>query len=165
MKLEPSMKNHAALAGGLLAAAFGIMILLSLLGALTSVETISYSKFEELVAQGAVTEVTIGADRIEGKLKAPLPSGKSAFVTNRVDAALAEKLAAKGITVTGATSGGLIGILSWILPFMLLFGLWSLLGSGIGSRQSMGGFMAIGKSRAKVYVETDTKVTFVSFST
>ena len=57
MKLEPSMKNHAALAGGLLAAAFGIMILLSLLGALTSVETISYSKFEELVAQGAVTEV------------------------------------------------------------------------------------------------------------
>jgi cell division protease FtsH len=132
-------------------------VLQSSLGALTTVETICYSKFEELVAQGTVTKVTIGADTIEGKLKAPLPSGKSAFITNRVDAALSEKLAAKRITVTGATSGGLSGILSWILPFMLLFGLWSLLGSGMGSRQGMGGLMAIGKSRAKVYVEQDTK--------
>jgi len=161
MKFEPSMKNHAALAGGLLGAAFGIMILLSSLGALTTVETISYSKFEGLLAQGAVTEVTIGTDTIEGKLKAPFPSGKSAFITNRVDTALAEKLAAKGVTVTGAPSGGgLVSILSWVLPFMLLFGLWSLLGSGIGSRQGLGGLMAIGKSRAKVYVEQDTKVTF-----
>jgi len=160
MKSEPSMKR-AALTAGLMGAALGIMILLSLLGALTSIETISYSKFEELVAQGAVNEVTIGADTIEGKLKTPFPSGKSAFITNRVDTALAEKLAAKGITVTGAPSGGGLGsILSWVLPFMLLFGLWSLLGSGLGSRQGLGGLMAIGKSRAKVYVEQDTKVTF-----
>ena len=161
MKSEPSMKNRAVLVASLMGAAFGIMILLSSLGALTTVETISYSKFEELLAQGAVTEVTIGTDTIEGKLKAPFPSGKSAFITNRVDTALAEKLAAKGVTVTGAPSGGgLVSILSWVLPFMLLFGLWSLLGSGIGSRQGLGGLMAIGKSRAKVYVEQDTKVTF-----
>ena len=161
MKSEPSMKNRAVLVASLMGAAFGIMILLSSLGALTTVETISYSKFEELVAQGAVTEVTIGTDTIEGKLKAPFPSGKSAFITNRVDTALAEKLAAKGVTVTGAPSGGgLVSILSWVLPFMLLFGLWSLLGSGIGSRQGLGGLMAIGKSRAKVYVKQDTKVTF-----
>ena len=161
MKSEPSMKNRAVLVASLMGVAFGIMILLSSLGALTTVETISYSKFEELVAQGAVTEVTIGTDTIEGKLKAPFPSGKSAFITNRVDTALAEKLAAKGVTVTGAPSGGgLVSILSWVLPFMLLFGLWSLLGSGIGSRQGLGGLMAIGKSRAKVYVEQDTKVTF-----
>ena len=161
MKSEPSMKNRAVVVASLMGAAFGIMILLSSLGALTTVETISYSKFEGLLAQGAVTEVTIGTDTIEGKLKAPFPSGKSAFITNRVDTALAEKLAAKGVTVTGAPSGGgLVSILSWVLPFMLLFGLWSLLGSGIGSRQGLGGLMAIGKSRAKVYVEQDTKVTF-----
>jgi cell division protease FtsH len=137
------------------------MILLSFLGALTSIETVSYSKFEELVAQGAVTEVTIAADTIEGKLKAPLPSGKSAFITNRVDAALAEKLEAKGVAVTGATSGNGFGsILSWVLLIFLLFGIWSLLGGGIGNRQGVGGLMAIGKSRAKVYVEKDTKVTF-----
>ena len=90
MKSEPSMKNRAVLVASLMGAAFGIMILLSSLGALTTVETISYSKFEELLAQGAVTEVTIGTDTIEGKLKAPFPSGKSAFITNRVDTALAE---------------------------------------------------------------------------
>ena len=161
MKYKGRIRDRGLLTASLMGAAVGVMILLSFLGALSSVETISYSKFEELVTQGAVSEVTIGADAIEGKLKAPLPSGKSAFVTNRVDTALAEKLGAKGVMVTGAASGGGLGsILAWVLPFMLLFGFWSLLGSGIGGRQGLGGLMAIGKSRAKVYVEQDTKVTF-----
>jgi len=113
------------------------------------------------VAQGAVSEVTIGSEAIEGKLKTPLPSGKSTFITNRVDAVLAEQLEAKGVTVSGAASGGgLSSVLSWVLPIMLLLGLWSLLGGGISDRQGFGGLMAIGKSRAKVYVETDIKVTF-----
>jgi cell division protease FtsH len=161
MKDEPSIRNRAVMTASLTAAGVVVMLLLSFLAVLTSVETISYSKLEELVAQGAVTEVTIGADAIEGKLKNPLPSGKSAFTTNRVDTTLAEKLAAKGVTVTGAASGGGFGnILSWGLPIILLLGLWSLLGRGIGNRQGLGGIMAIGKSRAKVYVEKDTKVTF-----
>jgi len=113
------------------------------------------------VAQGAVSEVTIGSEAIEGKLKTPLPSGKSTFITNRVDAVLAEQLEAKGVTVSGAASGGgLSSVLSWVLPIMLLLGLWSLLGGGISDRQGFGGLMAIGKSRAKVYVETNIKVTF-----
>ena len=63
--------------------------------------------------------------------------------------------------MTGAVSGGGFGnIRSWGLPIILLLGLWSLLGGGIGNRQGLGGLMAIGKSRAKVYVEKDTKVTF-----
>jgi cell division protease FtsH len=137
------------------------MLLLSFLGTLVTIETVSYSKFEELVSQGAVTEVTIGPDAIEGKLRAPLPNGKSAFITHRVDPALAEKLEAKGITVTGTAGSSLGSLLSWVLPILLLFGLWSFLGSGLGNRQDLGGMMAIGKSRAKVYVEKDIKVTFV----
>lgn len=161
MKDETSVRSRAIMAVGLAAAGLAVMLLLSFLAVFTSVETVSYSRFEELVAQGAVTEVTIGAETIEGKLKIPLPSGKSAFITDRVDAALAEKLEAKGITVTGAASGGGFGsILSWVLPIMLLFGLWSLMGGGISSRQGLGGLMGIGKSRAKVYAEKDTKVTF-----
>ena len=65
MKSEPSMKNRAVLVASLMGVAFGIMILLSSLGALTTVETISYSKFEQLVAEGAVTEVTIGTDTMK----------------------------------------------------------------------------------------------------
>ena len=85
MKDEPSIRNRAVMTASLTAAGVVVMLLLSFLAVLTSVETISYSKLEELVAQGAVTEVTIGADAIEGKLKNPLPSGKSAFTTNRHD--------------------------------------------------------------------------------
>jgi len=162
MKDQPSIRNRAMFTLSMAAGVFGIMLLLSFLAVLTSVETISYTRFEELVAQGAVTEVTIGADTIDGKLKAPLPSGKSAFATNRVDPALAEKLQAKGVTVTGASSGGgLAGILSWILPIVMFLGLWVVLGGGMGgNRQGLGSLMAIGKSRAKVYAEKDTKLTF-----
>jgi cell division protease FtsH len=45
--------------------------------------------------------LTVGQDTIQGKLKDKLVSGKSAFITARVDPALAEKLEAKGVVVTG----------------------------------------------------------------
>ena len=38
MASEPSIRNRAALTAGLISAAFGVMILLSFLGALTSVD-------------------------------------------------------------------------------------------------------------------------------
>src|SRR5664279_4963287 len=90
-----------------------------------TVETIPYSEFEHLVAKGGVTEVAVGQDTIQGKLKAKLPSGKTAFVTARVDPALAEKLAAKGVVVTGVPSGGLFQtILSWIVPAVMFYLIW-----------------------------------------
>src|SRR5664279_1637057 len=126
-----------------------------------TVETIPYSEFEHLVAKGGVTEVAVGQDTIQGKLKAKLPSGKSAFVTARVDPALAEKLEAKGVTVTGVPSGGLFQtILAWIVPALMFYLIWVFLGRKLADRQGFGGLMSIGKSRAKVYVEKDTKVTF-----
>ncbi|MDE2064158.1 MAG: ATP-dependent zinc metalloprotease FtsH [Bradyrhizobium sp.] len=162
MKEEPSVKNRALFAVSLAAAGFVALAVLSYLAGLASVEPISYTKFEELLAKGAISEVTIGPDVINGKLKTALPDGKSSFVTNRVDPALAEKLEAKGVVVTGAPStSGLGSVLSWILPLLFFVGIWMFLGGGAGSnRQGFGGLMAIGKSRAKVYVEKDTKVTF-----
>lgn len=38
--------------------------------------------------------------------------------------------------------------------------IWVFLGRRLAERQGFGGLMSIGKSRAKVYVETNTKVTF-----
>jgi cell division protease FtsH len=125
-----------------------------------SIETIPYSQFEQLLAQEKIAEVSVGQDTIQGKLKEPLPSGKSAFVTSRVDMALAEKLAAKGVSVTGVPSGGALqSLLSWILPVVVFVGIWYWAGRSMGG-QGLGGLMAIGKSRAKVYVEKDIKVTF-----
>ena len=137
------------------------MLLQWVLATYNTVDTIPYSEFEQLVAQGSVTEVAVGQDTIQGKLKDKLPSGKSAFVTARVDPALAEKLEAKGVTVTGVPSGGLFQtILSWVVPALMFYLIWVFLGRRLADRQGFGGLMSIGKSRAKVYVEKDTKVTF-----
>ncbi|RQH13563.1 ATP-dependent metallopeptidase FtsH/Yme1/Tma family protein [Bradyrhizobium sp. RP6] len=151
-----TMVMAAVLAGGLL-----LVMLQFGLTTYSSIETIPYSQFEQLLAQDKIAEVSVGSDMIQGKLKEPLPSGKSAFITARVDMALAEKLAAKGTSVTGVPSGGLLqSLLSWIFPVIAFFVIWFWIGRRMGGGQGLGGLMAIGKSRAKVYVEKDIKVTF-----
>jgi cell division protease FtsH len=145
----------------LFAAAIGILLLQWLWATYSQVETIPYSQFEQLVDADSVKEVSISQDMIQGKLKDKLPSGKSDFVTARVDPQLAEKLAAKGVVVTGVPSGGLFQtLLSWVVPAFMFYLIWVFFGRRMMDRQGFGGLMSIGKSRAKVYVETDTKVTF-----
>jgi cell division protease FtsH len=161
MEQDSSQRKQAITTGYLIAAAFGIPILQWALTTYSTIETIPYSQFEQLVSQGKVAEVAVGQDTIQGKLKEKLPDGKQAFVTARVDPAIAEKLQEKGVTVTGVPSGGLFQtILSWIVPAFLFYLVWVFLFRRIAERQGFGGLMSIGKSRAKVYVEKDTKTTF-----
>jgi cell division protease FtsH len=51
-------------------------------------------------------------------------------------------------------------LLSWILPVLFFFGLWVLFVRRMADKQGFGGLMSIGKSKAKLYVEKDTKVSF-----
>ncbi len=51
-------------------------------------------------------------------------------------------------------------MLSWILPAVSFFGVWFFLFRRFAEKQGMGGFLNIGKSRAKVFVEKNTGVTF-----
>ena len=157
---QPSRKQNMII-GIIVAAALGSLILEWLLIPYNRVETIPFSQFEQLVAEGSVTEVTVGQDTIQGKVKDKLPSGNSIFMTVRVDAALAEKPEAKGVVVRGMPSGGLLqSILLWVLPALMFYLAWFLVSRRLSDGQGFGGFMSIGKSRAKVYVEKDTKVTF-----
>jgi len=143
------------------AALIGIFLLQLLWTSYSQVETIPYSQFEKLLADGKVAEVSVGPDSIQGKLKEPLPDGRRVFFTNRVDPQLADKLAAHGVVVTGVSSGGWVqNILSWVLPAVAFYLIWMFIFRRVAERQGFGGLMAIGKSRAKVYVETNTKVTF-----
>jgi cell division protease FtsH len=161
MESDPSSRKQNVAVGYIFAAAIGVVVLQWLFVTYSTIDTIPYSEFEQLVARGSVSEVAVGQDAIQGKLKEKLPSGKSAFVTARVDPALAEKLNAKGVVVTGVPSGGLFQtILSWIVPAFMFYLIWIFLGRRLAERQGFGGLMSIGKSRAKVYVEKDTKVTF-----
>jgi cell division protease FtsH len=71
------------------AAVAGVLVFQYFWTTYTEVETIPYSRFEELLAANKISELTVGTDSIEGALKEPLPNGKRAFYTIRVDLRLA----------------------------------------------------------------------------
>ncbi|HEX7008133.1 MAG TPA: ATP-dependent zinc metalloprotease FtsH [Alphaproteobacteria bacterium] len=123
------------------------------------IEQIPYSTFERLLDEGKIKSVAVSDQYLSGEFKEP-QNGKSRFITTRVDPDFAAKLSEKGVEFTGQVESTLLrDILSWVLPIGLFFGIWWLMSRRIG-QQGLGGFMSIGKSRAKIYVETDTKVTF-----
>lgn len=125
------------------------------------VETIPYSRFEEMVDAGKVQDVRITDKYITGNLKEPAVDGRKRFVTVRVEPTLAKRLAERGIAVTGAIENNLVrDILSWILPVLFFFGLWAFFIRRIAEKQGMGGLMTIGKSKAKVFMEKEVPVTF-----
>ena len=161
MATDPSSQKQNVIVWYILAAGLGILFVQWALANYAQVEPIPFSQFEQLVDEGKVAEVAVGQDTIQGKVKDKLPSGKTAFVTTRVDLQLADKLEAKGVMVTGLPSGGLLQTLfSWLAPAVIFYLIWVFLVRRVADRQGFGGMMSIGKSRAKVYVEKDTKVTF-----
>ncbi|MBK3874448.1 ATP-dependent zinc metalloprotease FtsH [Stutzerimonas frequens] len=132
-----------------------------LLSTQQQVATIPYSEFEQHLKDGRIDEMAITERRIEGRLKEPLAGGQRRFITNRVEPQLAEHLQQYPVRYTGKVESTLVrDLLSWIVPAMLFFGIWLFLLKRIGSGLGGGGMMQIGKSKARVYVETDMKVTF-----
>jgi len=122
-------------------------------------ETIPYSEFQELLTQGKIAEVGIGQEQIVGTYKQP-DGGKTQFVTSRVDQDVARDLAKYDVKFYGVPGSGLFKtLLSWFLPTVGFVVLWIFLIRPMMERQA-GGLLSIGKSRAKVYVEKDIKVTF-----
>ena len=158
---EPEERKHQFATWYIFAAFLGVMLIQYLWLQYTQIETIPYSQFEQLVDQNKISEVLVGSDTIQGTLKEPFPDGRKLFNTTRVEPDLAAKLSAHGVKVTGAPSSNFLStILSWVLPVFLFYLLWTYGIRRMAERQGFGGLMTIGKSRAKVYVETDTKVTF-----
>jgi cell division protease FtsH len=122
------------------------------------VATIPYSQFQQLLNDGKVAEVGVSDRFMQGTLKEPLPGGQTRFATTRVDPEIARDLEEHGVRFTGQIESTLVrDILSWILPVLLFVGIWVWLGRRMAAG---GGLMQIGKSRARVYVESDTKVSF-----
>jgi cell division protease FtsH len=145
-----------------LIAALGVLVLQDLWARSQAVAQIPYSQFQKLVREDKVARVVVDADRIQGELKEPV-DGKQRFITNRVEPDIAKELDEHGVEYAGRFESTLVPmILSWVVPIALFFGIWVFIGRRM-SRQlggPGGGLMSIGKSKAKVYVETDTKTTF-----
>jgi len=125
------------------------------------IEPVPYSEFERALAEGRVAEVIVGEKTITGRLKSPDPGGKTTIVANRVEPDLAERLSKYDVKYTRVVESTFLrDLLSWIVPAAVFFGLWYFVFRRVTEKQGLGGFMSIGKSRAKVYVEKNTGVTF-----
>jgi cell division protease FtsH len=123
-------------------------------------EAVPYSVFQEMLERGEIVSVSVTDRHIRGLLKNPPRAGAKEVVAIRIDPKLAEDFAKYGVEFSGRIESTVIrDILSWTVPMLIFFGIWMFairrMGGGIG-----GGMMSIGKSKAKVYVEKDTKVTF-----
>src|ERR687884_887710 len=124
-----------------------------------TVEVLPYSEFEWLLKEQKLAEVVVSDKHITGKLKQP-EGGKTVVVSNLVPPELADHLSKYGVKYTRAyESTFLRDLLSWIVPALVFFAVWYYLARRV-SQGLGGGFMSIGKSRAKIYVENKTGVTF-----
>ncbi|MBI3089363.1 MAG: ATP-dependent zinc metalloprotease FtsH [Candidatus Tectomicrobia bacterium] len=140
------------------------------------IETLDYSDFKKLVKEHGVVEVEIGTAILSGKVRSQalatlLPAEKAArlerdkdglrrFATVRVDDPnLAAELEAAGVRFAGRYENTwLKSVLGWVVPIILFLLIWSFLLKRITA--GAGGLMSIGRSKAKVYVEKSTGVTF-----
>lgn len=140
-------------------ALMAVLLIQDLWNATRSTARIPYSEFQKQLEQNNVAEVYIGEKNIRGSLIKPGDKKKN-FITNRVDANLAKELGKYNVKFTQTIENTFFrDLLSWILPVFLFFGLWVFLLKRMGKNMG-GGFMSVGKSKAKIYVETDTKTTF-----
>ena len=142
------------------AAILAVLVLQDLWVGARTTAPIPYSEFQALVKEGKVTDIAIADNQIHGSFKEPR-EGKSRFVTTRVDPELAKDLAQHDVRFSGVVESTFLrDVLGWVVPAVVFIGIWLFVMRRFADKMGGGGFMSIGKSKAKVYVETDTKVDF-----
>ena len=146
----------------LLFALFAIFTLHDVWTQMRTIEPLPYSEFQRLLKTGELSEISITDNTIQGTFKKPLEDGRQKFVTTRVDPALAKDLAQYDVKFTGIVENTFLkDLLGWVLPAVIFVGIWIFAMKRFGGKQGIGGgFMNLGKSKAKVYVESNTGVTF-----
>ena len=145
----------------ILIAVIGIMWMRDLWVNTQQVEPIAYSEFLHHLKTGRVKDIAITGSAIQGTYKEALPDGRTRFVTPRVDPNLAKDLEQYDVKFTQVAESRLLrDVMSWVLPAVVFFLIWQFMARRMAEGQGMGGMLSIGKSKAKVYMETDTKVTF-----
>ncbi|MEK9280321.1 MULTISPECIES: ATP-dependent zinc metalloprotease FtsH [unclassified Bradyrhizobium] len=145
-----------------IAAIFVVLFIQYFVATASRIAVIPYSEYQQLLRQDKVESVAISDRTLQGTLKEPLPGGQKQFVTTRVDQDIAQDLDKHNVRFTGQIESTLFrDLLSWAMPALLFFGLWWYIGRRVAEGGGLGGgLMQIGKSKAKIYVESNTGVTF-----
>ena len=137
-----------------------VILLQDVIAGAQDVAPISYSQFEDYLEDGRIASVAVGGDTITGKFETPV-DGRNQFVTTIVDPAILDRIDDADVEITGLRENTWIGaLLSWVVPAFVFFALWMFFFRKFADRQGFGGFMQIGKSKAKIYMEKETGVTF-----
>ncbi|MFD2250557.1 ATP-dependent zinc metalloprotease FtsH [Pseudochelatococcus lubricantis] len=143
-----------------LAAFVVLMVFQYFFATATQVAEIPYSQFETYLSEGKIAEVAVSDRFIQGQFKEPV-DGRPMFVTTRVEPDFAQALQAHGVVVTGRIESTFLrDLLSWIVPVLLLVAVWMFVLRRMGAGDVGGGLMQIGKSKARIYVQSNTGVTF-----
>jgi len=120
------------------------------------VETIPYSQLKHYIAEGNVGKLIIGPENISGTLKGE-PVQK--FTTIRVnDPDLVKDLDEHKVNYSGHYESKFLStLLAWAIPIGLFFLIWRYAMKKMGPGM---GVMSFSKSKAKIFAESETKVTF-----
>ena len=127
-------------------------------------QEISYNKFMQLVKNGEISEVrTEGDSLVITPKEGSSESGKMLYTGEVLDPNLVETLQNNGVeyygNITEQQSMIMELLVYYIAPILLMFFLFKFLFRKMGGKFGAGP-MNMGKSNAKMYVETDVKVTF-----
>jgi len=144
-----------------LLAIWAVILVHDFISAPEKIEELPYSEFKALVLSGKVAEVAVGHQTLTGKLNQEGESKQQRqFSTIRVeDPDLVRDLNQHGVKFAGVIETTFWrDLLSWILPSVIFVGIWLFVFRRLG--QAQGGFMQVGQSKAKIYMEKDIKVTF-----
>ena len=130
-----------------------------------SSNTITYDEFVQMLDDGKVEKVEINSNSLKITAKDKDALGRQQTYTTGIvpDYQLQERLEKAGIEYSAPIEDMkeviLSAVINIILPILLLWGAFALIMRRMGGGGGMMG-MNVGKSKAKVYIEKDTGVTF-----
>ena len=158
-RLDPKSRIHL---GYWLVALLLLLWLQGLWQDAAQVRTVPYSEFQTYLQQGRFSDVEVGEQTITGVLRDTAGKQPRKIVALRVDPQVAQQLQHYGVRYSQRPSSAwLSNLLSWIFPALAFFGVWYFMVRRFADRQGLGGgFMAIGRSRARVYMENSTGVSY-----
>jgi len=156
---------------------FAFLVMFFIQGVLygPNIETVPYSDFIKLVKEGKIQEVLISdkfitatptkeyVESLEKSGKIPKWKMKKHQIITSVrvhDPQLVSFLLSHNVRFAAKLENKWLSefLFSWVLPLILLFGIWSFIFRRMG--QGGPGLLSIGKSKAKIYEEKETGITF-----
>ncbi|HUR28101.1 MAG TPA: ATP-dependent metallopeptidase FtsH/Yme1/Tma family protein, partial [Planctomycetota bacterium] len=127
-------------------------------------QEVPYSRFKQLVTDGALERAILSEQTVRGEGKAVGAEKPPLYVAVRVpdDEDLVQSLDANGVAYSGEVRSSWLtdGWLAWLLPIGLMIVFWSFMLRRMSQNPGGPGVMTFGRSKAKVYASSESKATF-----